>query len=249
MKKKKFKRAKKPVDPRITPKKKYFTKDTQAAIFEFCNCTSEDRTIRDEVYTKRIQPAMMKLTENLIYIYGFHKCGEQPAHLQQACVVALYETLHKFDHTRGTNAFSYFNVVAKNWLIVNSRRIKKRRFSSVPIDDLEILSPNDQLAIATHLYDACPIEKQIYKESLAMIKPLCEEILNELSKKNDVKCMHAILTIYENLDKLEFFNKRGIFIYIREISGLNSKQLSSSMSNIRKKYRTKVGPGKKFDIF
>jgi hypothetical protein len=247
MKKKKFRRSKKPRDPRITPKKKYFTKDTQAAIYEFCN--SEENAERAKVYEARIQPALMKLTENLIYIYGFHKCGEQPAHLQQACVVALYETLHKFDHTRGTNAFSYFNVVAKNWLIVNSRRIKKRKFSSVPIDNYELLSPNDQLKIAHHLYDACPIEKQIYKESLEQIKPLCEEILSELSKKNDVKCMNAILTIYENLDKLEFFNKRGIFIYIREISGLNSKQLSSSMSNIRKKYRAKVGPGKKFDIF
>ena len=76
-----------------------------------------------------------------------------------------------------------------------------------------------------------------------------KEILSDLSKKNDVKCMNAILTIYDNLDKLEFFNKRGIFIYIREISGLNSKQLSSSMSNIRKKYRAKVGPDKKYDIF
>ena len=247
MKKKKFRRSKKPLDPRITPKKKYFTKDTQAAIYEFCN--SDNNGERAKVYESRIQPALMKLTENLIYIYGFHKCGEQPAHLQQACVVALYETLHKFDHTRGTNAFSYFNVVAKNWLIVNSRRIKKRKFSSVPIDDHEILSPRDQLTIASHLYEPCPVERQIYQESLQQIKPLCEEILSELSKKNDIKCMNAILTIYENLDKLEFFNKRGIFIYIREISGLNSKQLSSSMSNIRKKYRAKVGPDKKYDIF
>ena len=61
--------------------------------------------------------------------------------------------------------------------------------------------------------------------------------------------MNAIITIFDNIQQLEFLNKRGIFVYIREISGLNSKQLSSSMTNIRRKYRQKVGAGKKYDIF
>ncbi len=75
-------------DPRVTPKRYYFTKDTQLAIKEFCS--SSDQKERETIYASRIQPALMKLTENLIYIYGFHMCGESPAYLQQACVVALY---------------------------------------------------------------------------------------------------------------------------------------------------------------
>ena len=31
-----------------------------------------------------------------------------------------------------------------------------------------------------------------------------------------------------------YLNKRAIFVYVRELSGLNSKQLSVCMSNIRK---------------
>ena len=246
-KKKKIRRTRKPKDPRITPRKLYFTKDTQAAILEFC--TLEDHEERAKVYAERIQPAMLKLTENLIYIYGFHKCGESPEHLQQACVVALYETLHKFDHSRGTNAFSYFNVVAKNWLIINSRKIRKRLFSSVSIDDAEVLSARDQNSIAAAQYVPDPVDVHIQRESIQQIKPMCKEILSELTHKNDLVCMNAIVTIFENIDQLEFLNKRGIFVYIREISGLNSKQLSSSMTNIRRKYRQKVGAGKRYDIF
>ena len=70
-KKKKIRRTKKPKDPRITPRKLYFTKDTQAAILEFC--TSESYDEKAKIYGSRIQPALLKLTENLIYIYGFHK--------------------------------------------------------------------------------------------------------------------------------------------------------------------------------
>jgi len=247
MAKKKKTRRKIQRDPRVTPKRYYFTKDTQAAIKEFCTSTiQEDREI---IYASRIQPALLKLTENLIYIYGFHKCGESPAYLQQACVVALYESLHKFDHERGTNAFSYFNIVAKNWLIINSRKIRKRMFSSIPIDDHESMSSRDLNSIASHQVVPDPVEMSIYRESLAMIKPLCVEILSELTHKNDIVCMNAIITVFESVDQLEFLNKRGIFVYIREISGLNSKQLSSSMTNIRRKYRAKVGKDKKYDIF
>tara|TARA_R110001592_G_scaffold188358_4_gene433559 strand:+ start:29346 stop:30092 length:747 start_codon:yes stop_codon:yes gene_type:complete len=246
-KKKKIRRGSKPKDPRITPKKLYFTKDTQAAILEFCSSECYDE--RAKVYEKRIQPALLKLTENLIYIYGFHKCGETPEHLQQACVVALYETLHKFDHSRGTNAFSYFNVVAKNWLIINSRKIKKRLYNSVSIDDSDILSSRDQASIAAAQFVPDPVDVHIRQESIQQIRPMCKEILSELSHKNDLVCMNAIITVFDNIDQLEFLNKRGIFVYIREISGLNSKQLSSSMTNIRRKYRQKVGDGKRYDIF
>lgn len=228
-------------------KRYYFTKDTQLAIKEFCS--SEDRGDKETIYESRIQPALLKLTENLIYIYGFHKCGEDPAYLQQACVVALYECLHKFDHERGTNAFSYFNIVAKNWLIINSRKIRKRTFSSVSLDDRESMSAADVASVASHQIVPDPVDTSIYKESLMQIRPLCEEILSELSHKNDVSCMNAIITVFDNIDQLEFLNKRGIFVYIREISGLNSKQLSSSMTNIRRKYRAKVGKDKKYDLF
>lgn len=229
------------------PKRYYFTKDTQLAIKEFCS--AEDRAEKEVIYESRIQPALLKLTENLIYIYGFHKCGESPAYLQQACVVALYECLHKFDHSRGTNAFSYFNIVAKNWLIINSRKIRKRTFSSVSLDNKEAINATDAATIAGFQVVPDPVETSIYKESLLQIRPLCEEILGELTHKNDVSCMGAIITVFDNIDQLEFLNKRGIFVYIREISGLNSKQLSSSMTNIRRKYRTKVGKDKKYDLF
>ena len=229
------------------PKRYYFTKDTQAAIKEFC--TADDRNEKEVIYESRIQPALLKLTENLIYIYGFHKCGESPAYLQQACVVALYECLHKFDHSRGTNAFSYFNIVAKNWLIINSRKIRKRTFSSVSLDDTETMSAADMATISSYQVVPDPVETSIYKESLLQIRPLCTEILGELTHKNDVVCMNAIITVFDNIDQLEFLNKRGIFVYIREISGLNSKQLSSSMTNIRRKYRNKVGKDKRYDLF
>jgi len=52
-----------------------------------------------------------------------------------------------------------------------------------------------------------------------------------------VSCINAVITVHENLDNLDFLNKRAIYVYVRDISGLNSKQLSSSMSMIRRLYK------------
>ena len=56
-------------------------------------------------------------------------------------------------------------------------------------------------------------------------------------EKNEIACISAIIKIFEMVDQLDFLNKRAIFVYVRDISGLNSKQLSASMSSIRKLYR------------
>ena len=84
---------------------------------------------RKEIYIEKIYPAFSKLVENLIYIHGF--CSDTLPYeiLKNDCVNFLFESILKFDHNKGSKAFSYFNVVAKNWLIINSKK------------DMDILSP------------------------------------------------------------------------------------------------------------
>ena len=45
------------------------------------------------------------------------------------------------------------------------------------------------------------------------------------------------MKLFKDIDSLELLNKRAIFVYLREISGLNPKQLSVAMSNVRKHFR------------
>ena len=101
----------------------YFNKDTQASIEAYQN--SESRNEREEIYRKDIMPAFEQLSESLIFVYGFNSPYESMTSMKGDCVAFLYETIHKWDPARGTKAFSYFNVVAKNWLIIRCRNAKK----------------------------------------------------------------------------------------------------------------------------
>ena len=67
--------------------------------------------------------------------------------------------------------------------------------------------------------------------------------------ENEKLCVDSVITLFQNIEELEFLNKRAVFVYLREISGLNPKQLSSSLSNIRKYYREIVKTDDYFILF
>jgi DNA-directed RNA polymerase specialized sigma24 family protein len=223
-------------DGKITKKRKnfYFNKQHQASIVAFCSETDKDK--KNKIYETEIKDAFEKLSENLVYFYSFHKQWDDVEALKNDCVINLYETMHKFDPTRGSAAFSYFNVVAKNWLIIQTRKRNKRKDRHVSIDHPEgaiidsILLKNGQVQM--------PIESQMVKqESIQELRALIETVKSKLNKEQDIMVAEAVLHIFDNIDQLDYTNKRAIFVYIREYCGINPKTLSSSLSRMRNIYR------------
>ena len=54
--------------------------------------------------------------------------------------------------------------------------------------------------------------------------------------------------MFENVETLDFLNKRAVFVYVREISGLDRKQLSKALGSIRVKYNA-IRENDEFDMF
>ena len=93
-----------------------------------------------------------------------------------------------------------------------------------------------------------PSQNMVKKQNIRTIHEMLSAMKSKVRTESEIKCMDAIITIFNTVDDLDFLNKRAIFVYVRELSGLNSKQLSVCMSNIRKIYREIAGPDKEFDI-
>jgi hypothetical protein len=225
----------------------YFSAQTQAHIVEYQQC--ENSLQREKIYVKEIMPAFLKLAENLIFIYGFANPGDKISDLINDCVTFLYETLYKWDESKGSKAFSYFNVVAKNWLIIHARRVQKKNRRHVSSDDQSRMSQADRRAL--EFYDILPPPDEIlmqanFRNEIMLV--LCE-IQKRVTGENERKCIDAVITVFKQIDQLDFLNKRAIFVYVRDISGLTPKQLSVSMSVIRKHYRQIVKPGSEFALF
>ena len=225
----------------------YFNMETQKCIVEFQGL--EDNKERETLYKEKIHPAFEKLTESLIYVYGFNSGSTQIENIKIDCVSFLYETIHKWDEARGTKAFSYFNVVAKNWLIINSRNYKKRMMRNVSLSDTDSLSKKDKFQIAHSQIVDSPEKLLMDSNKRNEILEVVEIIKSRVTKENEKLCLEAITTVFERIDQLDFLNKRAIYVYVREISGLTSKKLSVAMSSIRKHYKDIVHDKRLVDFF
>lgn len=213
----------------------YFNANTQAAIVSYQKTT--EKRERDKIYVNEILPAFEKLTENLINIHKFTSLHDTYEDLKNDCINFLFETIHKFDGERGTNAFSYFNVVAKNWLIIRTKQKAQRVKRSVSLDDPEELSAYEHKIIEDH-HTVPSAEQIVENENTAeSILNLLHEIRNNVKTENELTCINSIITIFENMDQIDLLNKSAILLYMRELSGLSPKQLTTTMQMIKKYYR------------
>jgi hypothetical protein len=213
----------------------YFSDDTQSAIMVFQEEISPDA--KNEIYLQKIQPALDSLVENLILVYGFKSPHDTFDELKSDCVSFLYESLHKWSPDKGTKAFSYFNVVAKHWLIIRSRKQQKQNNRNLSIDDPESLTQEQLHTIETFCVAPSPDEILISKNERSEIGKVLREIEKCVTSETESSCIKAIITVFDNIDDLDFLNKRAILIYVRDISGLTSKKLSVAMASIRKHYK------------
>ena len=221
--------------PATASKTLYFGPEVQESMIKFHREPILEN--KEDIYIREIMPAFNKLVENLIFIYGFSKGFDSVSEVKSDCVCFLYENMHKFNPERGTKAFSYFNVVARNWLINNSKRRHKDDVRSVSIDDVSRLSAADRRTISHHSIAHSPDDVLIDKGRKQRILDALDVIEDDMVEPHEISVIAALKTIFENSEEIDLLSKRAVFLYIREISGVNHKQMSAAMSSIRKKYR------------
>lgn len=224
----------------------YFTSETQEAIC--CFQKEADRRVREKLYVEKIMPAFEKLVENLINIHKFSGLHDTYEDLKNDCVNFLFETIHKFNPNMGTNAFSYFNVVAKNWLIIKTKQKAQRGRRDISIDDPKGLTSSEMQIVEER--STVPSQDFLLEnsENIANILKLMYEIRSRVKVENELLCINSVITIFENINDIDILNKSAILLYIRELSGLSPKQLTTSMQAVKKHYN-KLKLEQKFDLF
>jgi hypothetical protein len=211
----------------------YFTKDHELAIVEYTK--TKDRYAKGKLYEKWIQPAFNEMVDKICYTYRFTSLPNSD-YLRDDCKLWLITILEKYDPTKGHKAFSYFSVVTKNWFIQHAKKNAKRASREINIDDV-----HGELE-ETKSFSLNFLEEQKEKAEFwsYLLKHLSEWAAEEQKKDhitNDMRVLHAIRTILENPDDIEILNKKAIFLYLRELTGLNTKQIATSLKKYRERYR------------
>lgn len=189
----------------------YFTSATEAAIIEYNNSTSFDN--RSKIYYHRIHPAFFKLTENIIHTFKFYYTEvDNIEDLQHEVITFLLSKIHLFNPEKGAKAYSYFGTIAKRYLIIYNIKNYKKRVDKVPIEDINDnenhsylmdhdLNVNDKLNIFINKY----------------VEHCTNNLFKLFPKEIDAKIADAVLELFRKREHISIFNKKALYIYIREI--------------------------------
>ena len=208
----------------------YFTSVHEDAIIKYAN--TEDRALRGKLYEEYIQPAFDQMVDKIIYTYRFTTLPNID-YLKDDCKVWLTTILNKYDPSKGSKAFSYFSVVTKNWFIHKVKRTQKRNRTEVFMEDI-ISQLDEDLVSQEKTYLQTRSELEFWSSLSSEIDTWDSFMLKESEKK----VLMGVRILLESADQIEIFNKKAIYLYLREITGLNTKQVVNNLNKLRKRYRT-----------
>lgn len=208
----------------------YFTAETDDYIRRFLKTT--DSIEKHALFNEGIRPAFEKLIENLIHVYKFFNLDDVET-LKQDCLANLYEMLPKFDPDKGTKGFSYFNVVAKNWFIQKTReRTKKSRMER----ELHVVIDANTIKNNPSLTSAHPESEIMEREFWTSFHEELEFWRTKLLKRNERKVLEAVIFLMNNSELVSIYNKKAVYLYLREMTGLNEKQVAMNLKKMREMY-------------
>jgi hypothetical protein len=209
--------------------RRYFTKVNEDAIVEYNNC--DDFKRREELYKTLIQPPLSEMVDKIVFTYRFTTLPNIDT-LREDCKVWLTTVLDKFKPEKGSKAFSYFSVITKNWIIQKVKKNKRSRQREIEFQDLSKEMELKYVAVEMD-YDEVREKDEFWKHLWTEIAAWDKMKLRE----NERKVLEAIKIILSSPDEIEIFNKKAIYLYIREITGLNTKQVVNSLNKMRHRYK------------
>ena len=212
-------------------KKQYFTQDTEDAIIEYL--AENDPHLRNKIYNERIDYGFHKLTENIIHTFKFYYTEvETIAELQHEVTSFLLEKLHLYNQSKG-KAFSYFGTIAKRYLILYNNKNYDKLKSKAEVEAID----EDQTIVLNIVNNSKGADDALMGENYFINKFIAYvdlHLFRIFPDQEDAKTADAIIQLFRHRESLDIFNKKGIYIYIREQTDQDTPQITKVIKSLKK---------------
>tara|TARA_B100001123_G_C15288598_1_gene1016579 strand:- start:1235 stop:1963 length:729 start_codon:yes stop_codon:yes gene_type:complete len=205
----------------------YFTQKTEDAIIRYNN--EKRPAMRNKIYNDHIEAAFDKLCENIIHTFKFYYFDVSSEEVKHEVVSFLVMNMHKFTEGKG-KAFSYFSIVAKNYLILhNNNNYKKMKTH----DKEDVLDWDRSIQTEIQQKDT----NNAYNEFVSQMLEYWDNNMNVIFRRQkDIRVADAVLHIFRIKGNIENFNKKALYILIREMTQSNTQHITRVI-NVMKKYQ------------
>ena len=214
------------------PKKSidYFTLDTQQAILDYRLETST--AIRNKIFNEKIYYAFYKLAENIIHTFKFYYTEvDNINELKHEVIAFLLEKLHLYNQDKG-KAYSYFGTIAKRYLIVYNNNNYKRLKGKANVEEVDTdkTITNELLLTQPDLFEEVSFINLFIKE-------IDDNLLDLFPKPQEARVGDAILELFKRRESIDIFNKKALFIYIKEITDAPTPVITKVIKVLKEIYR------------
>jgi len=211
-------------------KNNYFTEETEYAILEYR--ASNDQAERNRIYNQRIHFGFYKLAENIIHTFKFYYTEvDKIEDLKYEVVSFLLQKLDLYDQSKG-KAYSYFGTIAKRYLIIYNQKNYKKLVNKIDIPNNEDDDESFKQAITLKEYSE-PNRGDVIERFSKLLE---SKIPTLFDRQEEINVAYAILEIFKKRENIEIFNKKALFIYIKEITDCQSNTITKVIKKIKGLY-------------
>ena len=216
-----------PVKKRRKKSKMYFGQPVQDAVIRYNE--SDDHVVKNEIYRTEIAAAFDKMAENLIHTFKFYYFDYPFEEVKHEVVSFMVMQMPKYQPDKG-RAFSYFSVVGKNYLILNNNNnYKKMKIH----DKLDVLDYKRNISSESAKTESEEFNSEFVSQMLTYWD---NNITNIFRRQKDILVADAVLELFRKKQNIEHFNKKAMYIMIREMTGSNTQHITRVVNQMKKYY-------------
>ena len=130
-------------------------------------------------------------------------------------------------------AFSYFSIVAKNYLILkNNGNYKRFKKTSLLSEMPETWNPEND-------FKEVEFGEELNEFKELMLKYWDINLTRVFTKKRDIQIADAVLELFRRSQHIENFNKKHLYLLIREMTDCKTHYITKVVNEM-KKHQTKM---------
>lgn len=210
--------------------KMYFTPETEQAIVEYNKSTDEDE--RNTIFRERIHAPIDKLAENIINRFKFPYMNGNFEDIKNQVVSFLVLNLHKFTEDKG-KAFSYFSVVAKNYLVLHNNNSYRDELRSSYLVD----SSSDESFMLEEVLTTKPDAETSQRDTSDFVELLVQywdfNLDRIFKKQRDREIANAVVELLKRANSIENFNKKALYVLIREMTNNKTVHITKVINKMK----------------
>ena len=207
--------------------KRYFTQITEMAINAYNNC--DDDRLKNKIYNRFIHYPFDKLSENVIHTYKTYYFQEPYEDIKANVVAFLNEKIDRFNGDNG-RAFSYFTVVARNYLFNENNANYARMKSKAEVSAIDLNRNISNELVAIDIKES----KSDFMDQY--VKYIDLHLYDLFLKDRDRSIADSVNELFRTRTDLYSYNKKALYILIRERTGVDTQYITKVINKMKRLY-------------